>query len=412
MNAFRNRLRQSGVAVMLLAAGLLMVCGVALAAGLSVLAFTPSRERASERALAQARAALIAYATDRAIDPVVGPGYLPCPDQDDDGWAEATCGSLSGDSGQAQRLGHLPWKSLGLPDLRDGWGERLWYAVSSKHKGLLNCAASRACVDMSPPSALGTISVRDAAGMLLFDGAAADATLERTGAAAVVIAPGPALTRRAGTVIEQRRGCTLPCDPANFLDVATSIGEDNAVFRDRNDLAGRAANSDGFVAGPVIDAAGRMVVNDRLAVVGYADLMPRVMARVALEAALCVRQQAAATPGAAYPQPAPACGDAAAPAFGRLPDFAALPGCNLAAADIEPAWWSTWRAHVLYAPAPPSGAMDALDASGNVVASARRFAIVVTPRAGECASARLRCDALACSAVTIASGPDVARAFP
>ena len=75
----------------------------------------------------------------------MGPGYLPCPDTDGDGWAEATCGSLDGASGQASRLGLLPWKTLGLPDLRDGYGERLWYAVSSKYKGLLNCGVSRAC---------------------------------------------------------------------------------------------------------------------------------------------------------------------------------------------------------------------------------------------------------------------------
>jgi hypothetical protein len=26
-----------------------------------------------------------------------------------------------------QRMGRLPWKTLRLPDLRDGHGERLWY---------------------------------------------------------------------------------------------------------------------------------------------------------------------------------------------------------------------------------------------------------------------------------------------
>jgi hypothetical protein len=103
------------------------------------------RDTIGERALAQAREALIAYAADRPISASVGPGYLPCPDLDDDGWAESTCGSLAGESGQASRLGRLPWKTLGLPDLRDGHGERLWYAVSTKHKGLLNCGASRAC---------------------------------------------------------------------------------------------------------------------------------------------------------------------------------------------------------------------------------------------------------------------------
>ena len=120
------------------------------------------RDRVSDRALAQAREALLAYAADRPINAAVGPGYLPCPDLDDDGWAEATCGSQNGDSGQADRLGRLPWKTLGVPDLRDGYGERLWYAVSSKYKGLLNCAVSRACLDMTPDAALGTITVRDA----------------------------------------------------------------------------------------------------------------------------------------------------------------------------------------------------------------------------------------------------------
>ncbi len=49
-----------------------------------------AREQVSERALATAREALLAYAASRAIDPVVGPGYLPCTDFDGDGWAEST----------------------------------------------------------------------------------------------------------------------------------------------------------------------------------------------------------------------------------------------------------------------------------------------------------------------------------
>src|SRR3954467_875417 len=113
-----------------------------------------ARDQATERALAQAREALIAYAVDRPINAAVGPGYLPCPDLDGDGWAESTCGSLDGTSGQATRLGLLPWKTLGLPSLRDGSGERLWYAVSTKYKGLLNCGASAGCIDLSPGAAV------------------------------------------------------------------------------------------------------------------------------------------------------------------------------------------------------------------------------------------------------------------
>ncbi len=207
------------------------------------------RDRASDRALAQAREALVAYAADRPINAGVGPGYLPCPDLDDDGWAESTCGSQGGDTGQASRLGRLPWKTLGLPDLRDGGGERLWYAVSSKHKGLLNCAASRACVDMSPDAAIGTITVRDPGGLLIHDGTSTDLyAVERGGALAVVIAPGARLDgqkRECGAGECDAAGACLldppqrvaKCHPANYLDRAPSgphAAEDNADFADRN----------------------------------------------------------------------------------------------------------------------------------------------------------------------------------
>src|SRR6478609_4375024 len=209
----------------------------AFATGLTSQAARLARDRVSDRALAEAREALIAYATSRPIDAQVGPGYLPCPDTDDDGWAETTCGSLSGHLGQADRLGRLPWKTLGLPDLRDGSGERLWYAVSTRHKGLLNCAASRECRDMSPAAALGTITVRGADGRPIYDGTIADPRRAAVGgAAAVVIAPGEALVRADGR--EQSRACAagecdaagrcLPdpprhaarCDPLNYLDLA------------------------------------------------------------------------------------------------------------------------------------------------------------------------------------------------
>ncbi len=297
---------ERGAAFLLAILALLAGIGVALAVDLTAHAGASRRERASERALAQAREALIAYATDRPMSREVGPGYLPCPDLDGDGWAEATCGSQSGDTGQAQRLGLLPWKTLGLPDLRDGYGERLWYAVSSKYKGLLNCAVSRACLDMTPDTALGTISVRDASGKLLHDGTIAEAhRADAGGALAVVIAPGPVLSRleASGSPSEQRRQCpsgecdaagrcltdppqrATACNPVNYLDRAPDGplgGGDNADFRDRNDAAGRPGNRNGFIDGPVVLPGGRVAVNDRLAVIGYRDVMPRLMRRIAL----------------------------------------------------------------------------------------------------------------------------------
>jgi hypothetical protein len=111
-------LRQRGSGLPLLLAVLTFTFVSAGALALSSVSTERHRQRATERTLAQAREALLAYAADRPIDARVGPGYLPCPDLDDDGWAEATCGSLSGHLGQEQRLGRLPWKTLGLPDVQ------------------------------------------------------------------------------------------------------------------------------------------------------------------------------------------------------------------------------------------------------------------------------------------------------
>ena len=77
-------------------------------------------DKITSTALAQAREALIG----RAVSDKERPGSLPCPDFDDNG--EAVNGSCS------VTVGRLPWKTLGLPDLRDGEGNRLWYALASE----------------------------------------------------------------------------------------------------------------------------------------------------------------------------------------------------------------------------------------------------------------------------------------
>ena len=411
----RSPLRQRGAILLALATLLAIALAAVLTSALARTATGPQRYAASDAALAAAREALIAYATARPIDPIVGPGYLPCPDLDDDGWAEPTCGSMSGETGQRQRLGRLPWKTLGLADPRDAFGERLWYAVSSKHKGLLNCTVSDECLDMTPEAALGTITVRDAAGTVIHDGTLASPhDAGRGGAAAVIISPGPPLARwegRGAGARYQSRTCeggrcgatgrcltepptlTPKCDPANYLDRSPGpafADEDNARFVDRNDAAGRPLNRDGFIQGPVRDAEGATWVNDRIAVVAYEDLMPRVMRRVGEEVASCLRQYADHSPhGGRTPWASPACrsrdadarlrgADASGVRFGRIPDTPFLAtsldsggrlspywqpgpaGCAIADADGRTAglarrsWWTSWKRHVFYAVTEPS----------------------------------------------------------
>ncbi|MFN7087125.1 MAG: hypothetical protein ACK4N4_10945 [Burkholderiales bacterium] len=87
------------------------------------------RDKITNAALAQAKDALIAFASGQPFNgPNERPGDLPCPDIDDNGIADSNCNSVG------LRIGRLPWKTLGLPDLRDGSGERLWYAVSDRFK--------------------------------------------------------------------------------------------------------------------------------------------------------------------------------------------------------------------------------------------------------------------------------------
>jgi hypothetical protein len=86
----------------------------------------------TERALVLAKEALIAYASGQQATGTHRPGELPCPDTNNDG---VTLSPVDFDCDTpARQIGRLPWKTLGIPDVRDGSGERLWYAVSSRFK--------------------------------------------------------------------------------------------------------------------------------------------------------------------------------------------------------------------------------------------------------------------------------------
>src|SRR5574343_194927 len=144
-----------------------------------------AQERQTQNALNQAKQALIAYATSVYPSGNVRPGDLPCPDADNDGKKGLSCGNASGITGQAARLGRLPWKSLGLPDLRDGSGERLWYAVSNNFKE--NTRQLPLNSDTS-----GSIRFVDSDGNIVPD------------VIAVIIAPGPPLQRLNAAALQDR----------------------------------------------------------------------------------------------------------------------------------------------------------------------------------------------------------------
>lgn len=86
-----------------------------------------SRETRTSNALTAAKNALLAHvAKYAALDSTGEPGQMPCPESvtlANAGEASTSC------SASALVVGRLPWKTLGIDELRDGDGEPLWYVM-------------------------------------------------------------------------------------------------------------------------------------------------------------------------------------------------------------------------------------------------------------------------------------------
>jgi len=179
------------------------------------------RDKVTVAALAQAKEALIGYAASNSVVPS---GSLPCPDTNNDGGAEPLVGGVC-----PSYLGRLPWRTLGLSDLRDADGEPLWYALSPTFRNGQTITATMP----------GEITVRDNTGAAL-----------PNRAIAVVMAPGKVLTRQDGVI--QNRMAANRNVPSHFLDIG--LGVDNALPTANN-----------LIRGEVLNPATRVIiVNDRV----------------------------------------------------------------------------------------------------------------------------------------------------
>ncbi len=110
------------------------------------------RQEATSRILAEAKQALISYAVtypDR-VNSNFGPGYLPCPDINNDGSAGGACSS-----GGNTTIGRFPWVTLKMNDLRDSSGQYLWYALSDNYRNnpklepLNSETSGQLCIDVN-----------------------------------------------------------------------------------------------------------------------------------------------------------------------------------------------------------------------------------------------------------------------
>ena len=247
-----NHKSQSGYVLLFMVLAILGIAGVVGAGFTQNVKKTVDRERYlhNEQVLKEAKQALLMYAyrypeTALAFNGTIrGPGRLPCPDTDAPGGAGTPNPVADCIAGGIAVVGRFPWNANGMDfyDVRDAANERLWYAVSQNF--------ANPDLDVINSDTLGTITIHDQSGTVLYDGSVA-------GVAAVIIAPGPAIDR--GGVAQNRQTAAQQLNPANYLDLFGAL--DNADFINSN-------AADGFVLGPIDNlAAGTIIVNDQIILV-------------------------------------------------------------------------------------------------------------------------------------------------
>lgn len=216
------RSRQRGAALFLVLLLLLVGAGLVFVSRLKSAEVELDAQRKTAAALAEAKQALLGRA---AADPN-HPGSFPCPDVSNppSGIAPLMVGSDC-----PAYIGRLPWKTLGLPDPRDGAGESLWYALSRNFRDYTNVINT---------STSGTLSV--------------SGTVSASGLAAIVFSPGAPL---AGQVR----------DSAHLNDYSAYL---------EGYASPTATNFDTTPGGPI---------NDRFLMISPRDLMNVVTSRMAGE---------------------------------------------------------------------------------------------------------------------------------
>jgi type II secretory pathway pseudopilin PulG len=249
--------RQQGAALMILVVILIVGVAALFIGELKSSSLQIARDKITADALAQAKDALLGYAVS---DPN-RPGELPCPDIDNDGMV--TMADYSGSNCQSL-IGRLPWKTLKLPDLRDGSGEHLWYAITDAFH-----ANGSAIINSNTKGAL---LVYGPDGVTL-------QTQANYSAVAVIFSPGsPVGSQTRNTVTQQN-------NVANYLDSAN--GTNNAI--------GLTYTPPRFIAGAKSDT-----FNDQLLYITTQNLIPLVEQRVAGVIKKALDDYYAATPSPHY----------------------------------------------------------------------------------------------------------------
>ena len=259
-----------------------------------------SRFKHNKRVLEEAKQALLMYAYNypnliipnyENLTPSMGPGRLPCPDNNNDGLVETfpdydsnTVVEFSESVTYCSFVGRFPWNepALNFYDARDADNQRLWYAVSEEFRNIAPVDPDDTTPPNininSPPNALvgeetivnsesslakSNITIIDQTGQTIYRG-------NIDGIAAVIIAPGPPINRDNdgdGVYETAQNRAANENNPENYLDTFNNY--DNSVFN-----SGQSdTDDDGFILGPIKErdpnspSVNTIVVNDQIIVV-------------------------------------------------------------------------------------------------------------------------------------------------
>ncbi|MFM9834974.1 MAG: hypothetical protein ACKVOA_02605, partial [Methylophilaceae bacterium] len=121
--------RQKGLALLMLVFIVALAMTAYVVKTLNSSSIVNERSKKTSEALAEAKSAILGWSVIQ-----INPGQLPCPEDitkigtANEGIAQASCISPN------PVIGRIPWKTLGLGDLRDGNGDKLWYVISSGYQ--------------------------------------------------------------------------------------------------------------------------------------------------------------------------------------------------------------------------------------------------------------------------------------
>lgn len=230
-------MRQQGAALIVL----IFIIGLAFTAYVintyRPLSINSERNKETAQALIEAKAALIGW----SVKNNEAPGRLPCPEDtskigtEQEGQASSNC--------SLPAIGRLPFKTLGVGDLRDGNKDRLWYVISEGFRATTS----------------GTYINSDTPAQLTVDGVA-------NSAVAIVFSPGTPI----GT---QQRIIPTSANPPNvsdYLDLNNNDGDN--IF---------------------ITSSPSAEFNDRLLTISHQDLFLPVEKRVLRDVKSCLDTYAA-----------------------------------------------------------------------------------------------------------------------